>query len=356
MPTEVGQSVEQGTPTIAARRVFRLSLSISASLALAYSTSMQLPYLAPVIAFMLGMQPAPPVKLKGLIGLLIVVAITMGTGLILAPMLLTYPTSTFLIIALGLYFSAAITINQGKVLLGMFLAIGLTLISAAALFNHQLATTLIETFLLAIIIAVTCQWLFYPFFPELEIHDSPTAIIVDDTLEAKWLAIRSTLIVLPSYFLCLSNPLFYLPIILKTITLGQQTSGINTRTAARELLGSTFMGGCFAILFWFLLDLVTSLWMFTCWMLVFSICITSKFYRVSSSRFSSDFWQNTFITMVILLGPAVEDSANGNDVYSNFAIRIGLFVAVSLYACFAVYLLEAIRYRWIPANKKFKMH
>jgi hypothetical protein len=49
--------------------------------------------------------------------------------------------------------------------------------------------------------------------------------------------------------------------------------------------------------------------------------------------------------MLILLGPAVEDSDNGNDVYAAFLVRMGLFVAVTLYAWLAVYLLEHLRER-----------
>jgi hypothetical protein len=49
--------------------------------------------------------------------------------------------------------------------------------------------------------------------------------------------------------------------------------------------------------------------------------------------------------MLILLGPAVEDSANGKDVYAAFAVRMGLFIAVTLYAWLAVYVLEQLRSR-----------
>jgi hypothetical protein len=49
--------------------------------------------------------------------------------------------------------------------------------------------------------------------------------------------------------------------------------------------------------------------------------------------------------MLILLGSAVQDSANGNDVYSAFATRMGLFVAVTFYAWGAVSVLETWRGR-----------
>jgi hypothetical protein len=51
------------------------------------------------------------------------------------------------------------------------------------------------------------------------------------------------------------------------------------------------------------------------------------------------------MTMLILLGPAVEDSDSGKDVYTAFLVRMGLFVAVTLYAWLAIYILEYLRER-----------
>ena len=67
--------------------------------------------------------------------------------------------------------------------------------------------------------------------------------------------------------------------------------------------------------------------------------------RSGTSRLPPSFWQNLVVTLLILLGPAVEDSANGKDVYAAFAVRMGLFIAVALYAWLAVYLLEQLRSR-----------
>jgi hypothetical protein len=56
--------------------------------------------------------------------------------------------------------------------------------------------------------------------------------------------------------------------------------------------------------------------------------------------------------MLILLGPAVEDSVNGKDVYAAFAVRMGLFVAVTIYAWLAVYLLEYLRMRHLSRSPR----
>ena len=71
----------------------------------------------------------------------------------------------------------------------------------------------------------------------------------------------------------------------------------------------------------------------------------AKLYRLLASRFPASFWLNVAVTMLILLGPAVEDSDSGKDVYAAFAVRMGLFFAVTLYAWLAVSALEWLRER-----------
>ena len=75
------------------------------------------------------------------------------------------------------------------------------------------------------------------------------------------------------------------------------------------------------------------------------VCFSSRLCRVCPSRYPASFWLNVATTMLILLGPAVEDSANGKDVYAAFLVRLGLFVAVTLYAWLAIYFLEWLRAR-----------
>jgi hypothetical protein len=78
-------------------------------------------------------------------------------------------------------------------------------------------------------------------------------------------------------------------------------------------------------------------------MLLFTTYFAAKIFGVISSRYTPSFWQNVAVTMLILLGSAVQDSANGDDVYSAFATRMGLFVAVTFYAWGAVSVLETWR-------------
>ena len=330
---------------ITARRIFRLSLTLAISLAGAYALQLPLPFLAPLFALLFTAAPAPPMGVKGLLGLMLVVLITLGVGLLLIPLLIHYPASAILMVAVGLYFSSYLTINRGKGLVGALLTVGFTLISAAGLVSYSLAVGVITALVLGIGLAIVCQWMVYPWFPEDVTPVKKAKPPANTATQSNWIALRATLIVLPAYLLALTNPSMYLPIIMKSVSLGQQGSTVSARDAGKELLGSTFLGGYFAILFWFMLDMVTNLWMFFLWMLLFGVYFSSKFYQLVPSRFPASFWQNVAVTMLILLGPAVEDSANGKDVYAAFAVRMGLFVAVTLYAWLAVYVLEQLRKR-----------
>jgi hypothetical protein len=322
--------------------------------------ALPLPFLCPIFALLLGVKPAPPIGFKALLETLTVVLMSLGVGLLLTPLLINYPASAILIVACGIYFSSYLILIAGKVLNGTFFTFGVTLVSAAGVFDFAFAATLIIGLSLAIVVAVFCQWAVYFWFPENVLvidkkNADNTADITHkaiDYTQLNWVAIRSILIILPAYLFLLTNPASYIAVIIKAISLGRQASTMHARDAGRELMGSTFMGGFFAIVFWFMLDLVTTLWMFTCWMLFFAVCFVGKIYGIFASRYPPSFWFNVVITMLVLLGPTVEDSAGGKDVYAAFAVRMGQIVFVTLYAWLAIYLLELIRYHRILGKSR----
>jgi len=152
--------------------------------------------------------------------------------------------------------------------------------------------------------------------------------------------LRATLIVIPAFLLALIDPASYLPIVLKAVNLGQQSETTSARNAARELIGSTLLGGLLAFLFWNALSLFVHLWMFFLWMLLFALILARRLYGLKPSRYSPGFWLNSLMTLIILLGQSVQDSVTGKDVQTAFAVRMTLFIGVTLYACLMVHLLD----------------
>src|SRR4029077_20661964 len=94
------------------------------------------------------------------------------------------------------------------------------------------------------------------------------------------------------------------------------------------------------------LSLHPSLWMLTFWMMGAALLTGSGIFGKRSTSFRPSFWSNALITMLILLGPAIEDSASGKSVFQASAVRTGLFVAIALYAWGTVWALE----RWRIPN------
>ena len=137
---------------IGARRVFRLSIVTSLSLAAGYAMALNMPFLAPLFGFMLTAAPRPPMGPKALLGLLLVLAIMLSSGLILTPILLNYAVTGLLLAAIGLFLANYITLNLGKPPVGSLLTVGVTLIAMMGQVSFVLATALMQELMIAIAI------------------------------------------------------------------------------------------------------------------------------------------------------------------------------------------------------------
>ena len=123
---------------------------MGASLAFAYGWGTPLPFIAPLFALYLTAGPAPPMGAKSLLGLLVVIALTLGLGLVLAPILRLYPVSGVMLIAAGLFASTYLGVGKGKGAVSTLLTMGLTMIPAAGLMGHVLARSVVEALLIGI--------------------------------------------------------------------------------------------------------------------------------------------------------------------------------------------------------------
>ena len=328
-----------------AQRALRLASGTALGLAASYALGLPLPFVAPLFALFLLAKLNRPLSLKAGLGLTLVVLLTTGSGLLLIPLLRYAALSGVLLVGLCLFLAFRHGLTGGNGLVTTFLVIGLTMISAAGTADFALAlmviNALVQNLLLAVLMLPVSHWL----FPEPAGAQALPAEPALPTAEAGWVALRAALVVLPAWLLALIDPATYMAIILKSVGLGQQSCTATVRNAARELIGSTLFGGLLAVLFWWALGLFVHLWMFFLWMLLFGLLVARKLYGFSPTRQSPGFWLNSLVTMIILLGLSVEDSANGKDVYSAFAVRMGLFIAISLYAWLMVYLLDHYRQR-----------
>ncbi|MEI5998613.1 DUF2955 domain-containing protein [Paraburkholderia bengalensis] len=324
---------------IPARRALRMATATALCVAISFALDLSIPVVAPVFAAFLATQNRP-LSLREGAALTLVVLFTTGSGLLLVPLLRHYAAAGVMIVGLLLFVAFRYGLRSGNNLVATFLAAGLTMISAAGTANFALAVTVVSALVNGLVLAVLVSALTHLLFPEqLDAAKRPGKRTLPER-EAMRVAWRAAFVVMPAYLLATTDPASYMPIIMKAVSLGRQSCTTTARSAARDLIGSTLLGGALAISFWFALRLFVHVWMFFLWMLLFGLLVGRKIYGLSRTRYPAGFWLNSLVTMIILLGQSVQDSVAGKDVYTAFAIRMGLFLAVTAYACLMLLVFE----------------
>lgn len=322
------------------QRALRLACGVACGTALGFGLALPLPFLTPMLVLVLLVSSNQPLSAKAGLSLALVVALTCGSGLLLSPLLRHSPVSGVLLVALCLFFSFRFALRGGNGLLSTLQVVGLTMISAAGTASLALGQTVVEALVKAVLLTTLCVAFSHLLFPEPPGQSAAAKPKPMANARSSWIALRAMLVVMPAWLLALIDPASYMPLVMKSANLGQQVCSTSTRDAGRELLGSTLLGGTLAMLFWTLLSILPHLWMFFLLMLLFVLLLARRLYQLVANRLSAGFWLNTCATLIILLGQSVQDSAAGKDVYTAFAIRMGLFILVTLYAWAAVYLID----------------
>jgi hypothetical protein len=342
----------QTSLSLPGQRALRVATGTALALAVSFALDFPVPVIAPVFALFLLATQYRPLSLKAALALAVVVAGTMGSGLLLVPLLRYYAFAGVLLVGLCLFLAFRFGLRSGNNLVATFLAAGLTMISAAGVADQELATTVVGALVKGVLLAVLVSIASHALFPEpASAGAKPAARVMAQGMAAR-IALQATLVVMPAWLLAMNDPASYMPIIMKSVSLGRQTCTTSARGAARELLGSTALGGLLAIAFWFALRLFVNIWMFYLWMLLFGLLVGRKLFRISATRYSPGFWLNSLVTMIILLGQSVQDSAAGKDVYRAFAVRMALFLAVTAYACLMLQIFERRTQRGAAAPER----
>jgi hypothetical protein len=329
---------------VAPLRTCRLALGTGLAVLVAYGMDLQVPFVAVIIALILLMKPGPPLPpAKGLV-LAMVVAMIVAGGVLMVPLLDKMPYASILLVALLLFHLFYGGQKSGHPLV-MILVIAVTLIPVAGLVSQPLALGIATALGTGLLTGVFVSLVSSAFFPEPDAPRPTPSRSAQTRPPAHWIAWRGTLIVVPVFVLALSNPALYLPAILKSVSLGQQASTLDARRMGSELVQSTLLGVAAAVLFWMAIRICPTLWMLVLWSMLFAAWFGKRLFGLVPSRYSRSFWQDGLITMFILLGPMLQDSANAPDLLIKFAMRVLLFIGVALYAWLMVWMLENWRAR-----------
>lgn len=321
------------------RAVLRIGTGIALAAGICYGLALPMPHLGCIMAWVVLCRPGEPLGLKkGLAGGLLLMGMMLG-GVLLVPMLTHYALATVLLVALLLYVLMQMAM-AGKGAAALLLIMAITVIPVAGLIEQALAIAIAQMMAVGILVGTLVNRLAHALFPPQPVAGAATKMAPQPPEHPKRLALRAVAIVLPVWLLALGNPAFYIPAVMKTVALGQQSTSLNAREAGRELVLSTLMGALLAFVLWQGLGIWPSLLMLVLMLALMTLWLARRLLRLVPSRFPPSFWSNAWITALILFGPAIEDSASGKDVWLAAAMRCGLYLLVACYGWLCIWVLE----------------
>ena len=229
----------------------------------------------------------------------------------------------------------------------MLLIMAITVIPVAGLIEQSLAIAIAQMMAVGILVGTLVNRLAHALFPPPPATGTVARPAPPPPEHPERLALRAVAIVLPVWLLALGNPAFYIPAVMKTVALAQQSTSLNARQAGQELVLSTLAGALLAFALWMGLSLWPSLLMLVLMLSLMTLWLARRLVPLVASRFPPSFWSNAWITALILLGPAIEDSATGTDVWLAAAMRCGLYLLVAGYGWLCILLLE----QWWPVGR-----
>lgn len=328
------------------KAVLRIGTGIGLATGICYGLALPMPHLGVIMAWVVLCRPGEPLSLgKGLLGGALLLAVMVG-GVLLVPLLTHYALAAVLLVALLLYLLMQQAM-AGKGAAAMLLIMAITVIPVAGLIEQSLAIALAQMMGLGILIGTLVNRLAHALFPPLQVAGAATRPVPLPPEHPERLALRAVAMVLPMWLLALGNPAFYIPAVMKTVTLAQQSTSLNARQAGQELVLSTLMGALLAFALWLGLSLWPSILMLVLMLALMTLWLARRLVRLVAGRFPPSFWSNAWITALILFGPAIEDSATGKDVWLAAAMRCGLYLVVAGYGWLCILLLE----QWWPVGR-----
>ena len=356
MPTETSQAAVMASgKSIASLRTLRLALGTSASLWFSQAIGWPLSFIAPVITMFLLALPMPAPTIKSGTKLVVVLTGSMYAGaLLLLPALTYQPAVGLLLLLLSLFWTFYFTAKGGSPLLGTFATIGIALTTAVGSVSIDAVLILAKGLGFAALVGIIFVWLAHLVMPDSRAIDAPAPGAVPqagapppDLLRARWSAVRSLVIVFPIalWFLLSPASTAYVPVMLKVAAMGQQAATEDARRAARSLVISTVVGGIGAIIGWQVLGIAPTLTIYTLVIALGGLLAGPRIFKGQGMHADAETWSYAYLTMIVILAPAVMDSIGGAPAGAKFVDRLIMFLGTAIYAVVAVYVTDAFRPR-----------
>lgn len=336
---------------IASVRILRMAFATGICMFVSQVGAWPLSFIAPVFTMFILALPMPAMKLSGGIKFVLVFIVSIYSALLLLPVIVHYRVAGLLLVALALFLSFYYTARGGSAVLGAFTTVGITLVAAVGSVSIDAVLSVIGGLDIGVIVGILFVWVGHALVPDslaAPLSAPPPAAKPPapkpDNAEARRSAYRSLLIVMPIliWFLLSSASASYVAVMIKVASMGQQASLDHTRKAAKSLLISTLLGGLAAIVGWQILSIYTSLLLYSLLIVLGGLIFGPRIFRGIGMHPAGATWSYGYLTMIIILAPAVLDGQTGDAAGGAFWSRLVMFMGASLYGVVAVYIFDLL--------------
>ena len=338
---------------IASLRILRLALGTALSMWFSQVVAWNMSFIAPVFTMFILALPLPAFGLKGGIKFVLALVCALLAGLVFLPFLLHQRMVGLLLLSLALFWSFFYSARGGSPVVGTFLTIGLSLATAVGTVSVDALLNLIKDFAIGACFGLPFVWIAHAILPDSSASpesktppgNRPSPSPPPDVEAAGRLALRSLMIVMPVlvWFLLSSTSASYAAVMIQVASMGQQVTNDQTRSAARSLLVSTVIGGVGAIIGWEVLSIWPSLLIYTLLIGLAGLTIGRRIFSGPGMLPTGGTWSYGYLTMIILLAPAVLDGQGGDSAGAAFWSRLFMFFGATLYSVIAVFVFDAIK-------------
>ena len=351
MPIDATSKSRPGSRlTITHTRILRLAFGTALSLWISQAIGWSISYIAPVITLLLLAMPLPRPKAKFFAVVVLALVFSVYGSFIFLPVLLHQTAVGFLLLTLALFHSFYFSARGGAAVVGTLVTVGLAVtvavgsVSVDALLAVASGLTLgtivgaFIAFLSHLLIADPVESL--PEAASKQAKDKPAPIPL---ALARRNAMRSLAIVLPItlWFLVSVSSASNMAVMIKVAAMGQEAANQKAGDAAKSLILSTLFGGVAAVIGWHVLSIWPSLTMYTLLIALAGLLFGSRIFAGRGLQADGDTWSYGFLTMIVVLAPAVLDGDFGSSADARFYDRLLMFVWATLYGVGAIYVFEA---------------
>lgn len=336
---------------IASVRILRLALGTALSMLFSQIVNWPLSFIASVMTMFILALPMPVPKFTAGIKFIVIFAVAIYAGLAFLPFMLNQRMVGILLLGLALYHSFYFTARGGSAVLGTFATVGVALATAIGTVSIDAVLQISGGLLTGAVFGVLFVWVAHAVLPDSMAQPDAAAAPgtkpqaeKSDLAEARRSAFRSLVIVMPVvlWFMLSSASATYAAFLIKVASMGQQAGIGGTRQVARSLIVSTVIGGVAAVIAWQVLSVWPSLIMYTLMIGLAGLVMGERIFAGPGMHPAGSTWSYGYLTMIVILAPAVMDMQAGAAAGAAFWTRLQMFVWATVYGTAAVFLFDTL--------------